>query len=82
MDESIILINPSENSNITHNKLENKSESAVSTELNKLQHGCLTTTSQNVEPKVAPPNDTSDHLGPLNNTKTLKKIKPWYRALF
>ena len=32
-DESIILINPSENINITHNKLENKSQSAVSTEL-------------------------------------------------
>ena len=75
-DESIILINPSENINITHNKLENKSQSAVSTELNKLKHGCPTTTSKNVEPKVAPPNDTpvysSDHLGPLNNTKKVR----------
>ena len=52
-DESIILINSSENINITHNLLENTSQPVVSTELSKLKDGCRPT-SHNIESKAAP----------------------------
>ena len=52
-DESIILINSSENTNITHNLLENTSQPVVSTELSKLKDGCRPT-SHNIESKAAP----------------------------
>ena len=52
-DESIILINTSKNTNITHNSLENTSQPVVSTELNKLKDDCRPT-SHNVESKAVP----------------------------
>ena len=53
-DESIILIKPTTDANISHNLSENTPQPVVSTELSKLKDDCRPATSYNVEFKAAP----------------------------